>query len=172
METSKETVFDRVEHDVRRGDFGSARRRLGSYLATCGYDPAVLRRLGEISLEMKDPLEAGRYWLLSDVEGDEAERTIEAFVHSAGPDPRTIAAQLPRTCYLESVEKFPPKAQERIKKWRLYRMPVAGKPIRVPRESTGVRIAGFALIGGLLLFLICALVGAETIVEALVEWFA
>jgi hypothetical protein len=133
----------------------------------------VLRRLGELSLAMKDPFDAGRYWLLADVEGEEAERVIGAFVGKTGPSAGTIAACLPRTCCRESLEDYPPKARERIRRWGLHEHLVAKAARGTPRapKSTWDRVAPFVFFSIALGLFLCLLAGAWTIFLTVTGWF-
>lgn len=119
MARQKETAVDRAERDVERGDLGSARHRLASHLPRVGYSPALLRRLGEISLGMKDPIEAGRYLLLSDAVGEEVEGAVEAFVKRGASTRIGVVGRLPRLCCLHALEAYPAVVQQRLRRWKL-----------------------------------------------------
>jgi hypothetical protein len=85
-----------VQADLARGDLGSARRRLASAVGSGAYDPELLARIAELSVRMGDPVQAGRYWLLTPSTGQEVEAAIEAFARQCHHDGRTMAWELPR----------------------------------------------------------------------------
>jgi hypothetical protein len=70
--------MDRVDEAVSRGDLGSAKRLLLAD-ALSGYDELILVRLAEICWEMRDPVEAGQYWLATSATGPEVDAALEAY---------------------------------------------------------------------------------------------
>jgi hypothetical protein len=110
------SAIDRAEEDIRRGEPWLARQRLESLLNTTGYNPAVLRRLGEVCMMMNNELDAGRVWFASPATGPEVDRAIDVFVRHAGGDAEKIAGYLPRGARLSAIERYPGIVQERIEK--------------------------------------------------------
>ncbi len=83
-------------------------------MARTPYRAEVLSLLGDVCHQMEDLPEAGRYWLLSDKEGEEVERAVRVFAEMHRGNARQLAAQLPRRTRLASLESYPPSAQRRI----------------------------------------------------------
>ena len=109
------SAIERAEQDVERGDYGLARVRLASYLNAKGYDADMLNRLGEISFEMHDPSQAGRYWLASTAEGPQVEEAVAAFVGRTGIDARVTVSRLPRAVREAPMSALPPVAKDRLR---------------------------------------------------------
>lgn len=108
-------VVERAQAELARGEVWRARRRLASYAVSGSYLAEVLALLGAVCQRMGDVPEAGRFWLLSDAEGEEVERAVALFVslHEQG-GPRRLVAQLPRRTRLASLEAYPEAARRRI----------------------------------------------------------
>jgi hypothetical protein len=109
------SAIERAKRDIEEGDYGAARQRLRAYLATKGYEQEIVARLGQISYEMHDMYEAGRFWLLSDAEGSHADHAISCFLKRAGKDPRQIVSQLPHTVRLRSLDEYPEAVRARLR---------------------------------------------------------
>ncbi len=107
-------AIERAEADYQAGDYGMARQRLASLLASRGYSNDLLIRLGEISWAMHDHEEAGRYWIASTAQGDDVDRAIAAFIACHGPDPRQLVAQLPAAARLKDAYGYPEAARRRL----------------------------------------------------------
>lgn len=108
-------VIERAQAELARGEVWRARRRLASYAVSGPYLPEALALLGTVCHRMGDLPEAGRFWLLSDAEGEEVERAVALFasMHQKG-GPRRLAAQLPKRVRLASLDVYPAPARRRI----------------------------------------------------------
>ena len=162
------SALDRARRDVENGDHWRARQRLDSYLDSKGYDPDLLRELGEIAYAMHDAFNAGRYWLLSSVEGEHVERAIEVFVSAGGKRPEQLAAQLPRRTRLPSIDGYAPQAQSRIERYKLGPAIVRAANLAAGRSASekGSRIAKLiplAIVAVLLLCCASCITGAVVI---------
>lgn len=113
------SAIERAEQDVADGDLGMARQRLESYLQTQGYCDDVLRRLGRICQDMKDPCAAGRFWLLSGEDSPEARQAIELFIRRAQANPGQVFSQLPSNVLTVPKEKFPDVVRTRLEHYDL-----------------------------------------------------
>lgn len=109
-------VVARAELDVANGDLGMACQRLGSYLASNGYNAAVMVRLGEILFRMGDLREAGRVWLAAPAIGDHVESAVTLFCESHRNNPHQIVAQLPRCCVRAPPDTFASAVQQRLQR--------------------------------------------------------
>lgn len=141
-------VLERAQAELARGEAWRARRRLASYAVSGPYLPEALALLGAVCHRMGDLPEAGRFWLLSDAEGEEVERAVALFasMHQRG-GPRQLVAQLPRRTRLASLDAYPEAARRRILArgleaeltWRAWKPRDASKPGAgaVPSEAWG-----------------------------------
>jgi hypothetical protein len=105
--------------ETARADPAATRRRLASFIGAEGYKPDLLARIGRLSLELKEPAQAGRYWLLSDAEGPEVDAAIEAFAQSCRGSPRLMVSELPRFARDWDVEGYPKVVRGRIVRYKL-----------------------------------------------------
>lgn len=109
-----ERVVERALADVGAGDLGKARRRLQSYIHASGFDGAVCLQIARISLEMKDPREAGRwYFLVSSTDAD-AECCVAEFIRASGGTQEQVRASLPRGLTTATPSRLPAAAAERL----------------------------------------------------------
>jgi hypothetical protein len=152
--SKRRDIFERVDHDIDRGDFALARTRLESYLNRCGYDPDLLARLGRIASDMHDPANAGRFWLTSNATGEAVETAIAEFIRRCGGQPEEIALRLPRAARLPRIDEYPSLVRERLQKQGLVEKVIwAGKRREGIREAvTGsgwlvIAIAAIVLVG-------------------------
>ena len=151
------SALERAEEDIERGDYGLARQRLTSYLSNSGYHPDVLTRLGQISHEMHDLFQAGRFWLTSDAEGEQVEQSVSLFVERAGADPSKIVAQLPRPVRLARIDAYPEMVRDRLDRLGLSEAIVvaAANASKPPRNAWAHRTF---VVGCLVVFSILVLI--------------
>jgi hypothetical protein len=100
--------------ETNSADMVSTRRRLSLFVSTEAYRPDLLARIARICVELRDPTQAGRYWLLSDAKGPEVESAVDALVKSCQSTPRLIASELPRFKGDWDIDGYAPAAKERI----------------------------------------------------------
>jgi len=108
-------VRERAKLDLENGDHWLARTRLKSYLSTNGYDPELLKEIGQISYDMHDAYDAGRMWLLSTAEGSQVDEAIKKFMDHLGGDPQKCVSELPSVVRLKSIDQYPTDVQDRIR---------------------------------------------------------
>ena len=104
-----------VSGDIARGDLGTAKTRLISYLIGEGYDPALCGEIGDLCREMFDPTEAGRWYFVSDRPPTDVELEVGAFVAKHGGRPESILKQLPSKAKLGDMDDYPEAARERFR---------------------------------------------------------
>ncbi len=115
----KPNLTERIEADIAAGDYGLARQRLASHLGAKGYDAESLAKLGQISYDMHDRYQAGRFWLCASAEGDQVESAIAVFLKHAGKTPKQIVAQLPRYARAADLETYPEIVRVRLRRLNL-----------------------------------------------------
>lgn len=164
---------DRAANDRAAGDLGTAKRRLASLLDTTGYDPGVCRELAEICLDMRDPIEAGRWVYLcedaSDSPNDAAREAMAAFVGKCRNDPATIAGRLPRFVKTTRSESLPEPVQARLEAIGLPR-PVGAATVHASGRVVG-RLGTLGCLTVLGLFVASAIVGFIVIVQTVFGLF-
>lgn len=111
------TALTRAQADVDRGDLGSARRRVASFISSTTYRPDVLAMAADISFKMHDPVQAGRYWLLTPAIGPEVEDAIEAFARACHHDAQVMASEMPRFKERCKVAAYPEVVRERLARY-------------------------------------------------------
>lgn len=158
-------ALERAERDIQQGDHWLARQRLTSYLATKGYDSAILEKLGQISWDMHDKYNAGCFWFTSDTEGEEVDEAISMFLNHAGSDAQQVVGNLPNFVRVRKLEDYPVVVQESLKQHGLEEAFL--KPKREPidySKLSGVRakLAGLVLLGMFLGFIGSCGVGCVT----------
>lgn len=135
--------------ETGRVDPAATRRRLASFISAEAYKPDLLARVARLSIELKEPVQAGRYWLLSDSTGEDVDAAIEAFAASCQRTPRLMASELPRFKRDWDVEAYPEVVRQRIAKYGLAEHLARRAPKRqMPKQQMTL----FAL-GGLLALL-------------------
>ena len=107
------SALERAKLDEAAGDLGSARRRLASYVASTGYDPAICEQIARLCVGMHDPHEAGKWYDVSDSSDSDAESCITAFEKSCG-GPKGVLGQLPRVALSKALEQYPPRVAARL----------------------------------------------------------
>lgn len=164
---------DRAANDRIAGDLGTAKRRLASLLDTTGYDPGVCRELAEICLDMRDPIEAGRWVYLcedaSDWPSEAAREAMAAFIDNCRNDPAIIASRLPRFVKTTQSEALPQPVQARLEAIGLPR-PAEATTVHASGRVVG-RLGTLGCLTVLGLFVASAIVGFIVIVQTLFGLF-
>ena len=156
-------AIHRANLDEQAGDLGSACRRLTSLASSIAYDPRLCERIARLCVKMCDPVEAGRWYFLTDSSDDESPACITKFLEQFNRHPKQAIRQIPSNLRLESVDRYPPAVRERLRAAEF--RGVARKPVWKPGPvSLTQRIGnvGCAVVG--ILLLISAVVGIGTIV--------
>jgi len=164
------SALERAEDDIRQGDLAMARQRLTSLLDARGYDPGLAARIGRIALDMHDPFEAGRFWLLSDAVGAEVEHCIDVFVRRAGGKPEAMVRYFSRGLRVSDVDLYVAVARERIARYGLHATLLTIRPRDQSFAGTS-RAAGKLFSLGCFL-LVALLIGVFAVgVVTVVGWF-
>lgn len=104
-----------VSGDIARGDLGTAKTRLISYLVGEGYEPALCGEIGDLCREMFDPTEAGRWYFVSDRPSDEVAIEVGAFIARHGGRSESVLRQIPSKAKLDNMDEYPEAARERFR---------------------------------------------------------
>lgn len=109
------TVFDRVKQDEASGDLASAKNRLASHAATVHFDPLICEQIARICVRMQDPIEAGRWYFLTESADQEAEPCIRKFARFCGDNPRQIFSQMPHGSLTRPADQYSPSVAGRLR---------------------------------------------------------
>lgn len=108
---SKESVLERVDADLERGDYGRARDRLTALIGLYPDDVFLRSRLAEVWWDLHFPAMAGRYWYLEENRTEEVVEAVEAFERSCRGSPAAIWRCLK---FKGDPATLPPFARQRI----------------------------------------------------------
>jgi len=151
-----------MERDLAKGDYGSARRRLESRLSSQGYDPQLLERLGRICLDMRDPFNAGRYWLTANCSGRDVGKAVRQFVEHAGPNPEHVVSRLPNAVRRERLQDYPARVQERLRVLGLSESIPLRRPRNAERATSRLSWSGVVCSVLVSLLIVCIVTRAIT----------
>lgn len=159
------TVFERVKQDEAKGDLASARNRLASHAATVHFDPSICEQIARICVRMHDPIQAGRWYFLSESADQEADPSTQKFLRACNNDPRQVFSQLPRGSLARPLAKHPPAVAARLRELG-YIDPLSSPP--PPPETWIDKLIVPLFLGGLGLILALVVIGFITVVRWLV----
>ncbi len=108
-------ALQKAELDIAALDYGSARRRLLSHVASVGYRPELCLRIAELCRMMHDPVEAGRWFLLSEHVDASGEECIARFLAKHGDRISQVFSELPQQVRLADVDDYPSPVAARLK---------------------------------------------------------
>ena len=102
--------LNRAKEDIAQGRLWKARDRLTGLLSMYPAEQPVLHLLGEVHFMMGDLPAAGRYWVLTDRQGDDVDAALEA-LHERFGEGVSLAQAIPIRAPLAL---YPPIVQERL----------------------------------------------------------
>ena len=102
--------LNRAKEDIAQGRLWKARDRLTGLLSMYPAEQPVLHLLGEVLFRMGDLPAAGRYWVLTDRQGDDVDAALEA-LHERFGEGVSLAKAIPIRAPLAL---YPPIVQERL----------------------------------------------------------
>ena len=76
-------------------------------MASKGYDSDLAAKIGQLCYDMQDHCQAGRYWLLSNAQGQPVDEAIALFLKYSASEPSSIDGNLPRTLLLSDLQDYP-----------------------------------------------------------------
>ncbi len=154
-----EKTYSRADEALSDGKLWRAKEILQGSIHAQGYVPELYERYGQVLLEMRDLLEAGRYLFLSGVRREEYEDPISLFVaRYTRRSPRHLYDAFPRAAKLKELCDYPEAVTETLR--------ALGLPDNLPKPEKYVEMS--APSGGWIGYIILALLGL-TIVVGLVD---
>lgn len=148
-------------------DFGTTRRRMMSRISAQGYDPAMCFEIGDLSDSMQDPLEAGRWFLIS-VRPKKAEHPPEKYVdllilrflESCKNDRALVYQRLPRAFKKVPFEDLPEVVRTRLDHIENFsEIAILCEPVITPLNRFFSKLGCFAVIVGILLVFFVFMIG-------------
>lgn len=163
-----EKILQRVDAELAAGRAWRAREILGGAVSSVGGSPEVLERYGLLLLQLGDLLEAGRFLFLSGRRRPEFEPAIALFLHRHGRTGVTqLVARFPAAVRRLGFDALPDAVRSELvargaKPWP----PRQARPKAQQTSPTWQRVVGFGCLITVIAMLICAIVGAVTIINA------
>ena len=174
---SLNTTLQKVESDIRKGDYGKARDRLHGLLSTYPDNFFVRQKLGEVYWKLQFPVMAGRYWYLEENKTLEMRMACKAFESHCGYDPMQMLFAMKFRGDFHLIEEqyggrvlsnLHEEAKKKHKYYSDFRKQKAEKFVQHPKRNQSKN--AFAKIGcwlTLLVFLGVFVIGLYTIIKSL-----
>lgn len=106
------------------------------------YDPRLCEQIARICVKMSDPVEAGRWYFLSDSSDAESPACITKFLEQFNRHPKQAILQIPTNLRLESVDRYPPVVGERLRAAEFRGVPRNRRPERGAAIQSWLRRLG------------------------------
>lgn len=157
------SVFDRVQQDEANGDLASAKNRLCSHALSTRFEPSVCEQIARICVRMQNPIEAGRWYFLSESTDAESAPSIEVFRATHRGAPRQIISQLPQGAKNKPLEDWTPAVSARLKEIGFTRVPICRKSVR--RSTFADRFYPIGCVLFVIVGIGLALIGLRTVAD-------
>lgn len=108
------TLRERIQLDLSRNDYGSARTRLVSAFVNSSYNPALPEEIARLSLQMHNPVEAGRWYFCCDSQDEQSAALIQLFTSKHASGPRQILSQVPVRLRSTPGSQLPERVRHRL----------------------------------------------------------
>jgi Family of unknown function (DUF6584) len=162
-------LYDRVDDAVAEGKLWRAREILEGNLGQLGYDIDLYERLGQVLLQMGEPMQAGRFLFLSGRRGRRYEEAINIYLDRyTRKAPGNLLGTFPNAARLAKVDDYPEAVREELCSLGLARRVEEFKKPGEPTWQRSKFVAAFFATGclvGLAIAGLCAFVGFAVIGE-------
>jgi hypothetical protein len=161
------SLLDRAEQAVRRGELWRAKEILQGGIRSGGYDPVLFERLGLVLMRMGDILEAGKYLFLSGRRDSSYEGPITLYLNRfARKEPLHLYHTFPRAARLERREDYPASVASELARLGLpEKLPAPRKSRTATSTGFGAQMMGFGCAAIVALVLGLVVIGILRIVE-------
>lgn len=157
------TLRERIKLDLSRNDLGSARTRLVSAFVNSPYNPALAEEIARLSLQMHNPVEAGRWYFCCDSQDEQAAALIQLFASKHPSGPKQLLTQLPVKLRTTPPDQLPISVRQRINDLGNQ---IAASPSEDPDKPDWLlRIFGIGCLLGTILIIVAAVIGLGTIAQ-------
>ncbi len=109
-----ETLYDRVDDAIQRGEVWRAKEILRGNIRLRGYDVDLYERYGRLLLEIGEMVEAGKYFFLSGRRSPEYEQTISMYLERHVPNPEHMYFSFPRAARLNDIDEYPEEVRRTL----------------------------------------------------------
>ena len=109
-----ETLYDRVDHAIQRGEIWRAKEILRGNIRVRGYDVELYERYGRLLLNVGEMTEAGKYLFLSGRRSPEYEETISVYLARHVPNPEHMYFSFPRAARLNDIDEYPEEVRRTL----------------------------------------------------------
>ena len=109
-----ETLYDRVDQAIQRGEVWRAKEILRGNVRLRGYDVDLYQRYGRLLLDVGEISEAGKYLFLSGRRATEYEDAISVYLTRHIPNPEHMYFSFPRAARLNDIEEYPEEVRRTL----------------------------------------------------------
>jgi len=157
------TLRERIQLDLSRNDLGSARTRLVSAFVNSPYNPALAEEIARLSLQMHNPVEAGRWYFCCDSQDEQSAALIQLFSSKTSSGPKQLLSQLPPKLRTTPLDQLPDAVRQRMNDLGSQ---IAASPSEDPDKPDWLfRFFGIGCLLGTLLIIVAAVIGLGTIAQ-------
>ena len=110
----EETLYDRVDEAIQRGEVWRAKEILRGNIRLRRYDADLFERYGRLLLDIGEMVEAGKYLFLSGRRSPEYEQAISVYLERHMPNPEHMYFSFPRAARLNDIDEYPEKVRRRL----------------------------------------------------------
>lgn len=110
----EETLYDRVDEAIARGEVWRAKEILRGNTRVRGYDVDLYERYGRLLLSIGEMSEAGKYLFLSGRRSPEYEETIAVYLARHVPNPEHMYFSFPRAARLKDIDEYPEEVRRTL----------------------------------------------------------
>lgn len=109
-----ETLYDRVDDAIQRGEVWRAKEILRGNIRLRGYDVVLYEQYGKLLLEIGEMSEAGKYLFLSGRRSPEYEQAISVYLERHMPNPEQMYFSFPRAARLNDIDEYPEEVRRTL----------------------------------------------------------
>ena len=109
-----ETLYDRVDEAIQRGEVWRAKDILRGNIRLRGYDVDLYERYGKLLLEIGEMSEAGKYLFLSGRRSPEYGEVISVYLERHMPNPEHMYFSFPRAARLNDIDEYPEEVRRTL----------------------------------------------------------
>ena len=112
-----ETLYDRVDRAIQRGEVWRAKEILRGNIRVRGYDVDLYEQYGRLLLDIGEMSEAGKYLFLSGRRSAEYEKATSLYLERHVPNPEHMYFSFPRAARLNDIDEYPEEVRRTLEKF-------------------------------------------------------
>ena len=109
-----ETLYDRVDHAIQRGEVWRAKEILRGNIRLRGYDVDLYERYGKLLLDIGEMSEAGKYLFLSGRRSAEYVKATSLYLERHVSNPEHMYFSFPRAARLNDIDEYPEEVRRTL----------------------------------------------------------